>query len=192
MPSAALEACEELVRPKSNDSIEFDCVVGRDRIQCLDFIRKGYADIGGFDPEDLYIASKRIKDKFIVIADIRSKELEKAEYKYEGIIIARKSAGIKSLADLKGKRSCHTGYGRAVGYKVPILKLKKHGLFKNDEDANLSPTERELKAFSEFFLKSCLVGKWSPNPVVNEKLKQSYPNLCELCEEPAKCDYPDK
>ncbi|KAG5675967.1 hypothetical protein PVAND_005823 [Polypedilum vanderplanki] len=192
VPSSVFPACNALLTSRANEKFAIDCIVGRDRYECLDIIKKQGADLVALDPEDLYIASKKGNEDFTVFADIRTKELEKSEYKYEGIIIARKSAGIKSLADLKGKKSCHTGYGRAVGYKVPILKLKKHGLFKNDDDLSLSPSEREIKAFSEFFTKSCLVGKYSMNPEVNEKMKKTYPNLCALCEDPKKCDYPDK
>jgi hypothetical protein len=82
--------------------------------------------------------------------------------------------------------------GRNVGYKIPITKLKKHNVFKVDADTTLAPVERELKALSELFSQSCLVGTYSPNPEFNAKLKKSYPNLCALCADPVKCDYPDR
>lgn len=192
MPLDTLPACNSLIKSKATKDFEVECVAGRDRIECIDIVKRNDADYVGLDPEDLFIASKTGNEDFTVFADIRTIELEKAEYKYEGIIIARKSAGIKTLADLRGKKSCHTGYSRAVGYKVPILKLKKHGLFKNDANETLSPIERELKALSEFFEKSCVVGKFSLNPEINEKLKGKFPNLCALCEDTKKCDYPDK
>lgn len=120
------------------------------------------------------------------------------------------------MADLKGKKSCHTGFGRNVGYKIPITRLKKNGVLKISSDPSLSSVEKELKALSEFFTASCIVGKYSADSEINHNLstyvvpfhnpcqlnfcwnfvpvftEQKYPNLCALCEDPAKCDYPDK
>lgn len=79
----------------------------------------------------------------------------------------RKNSGINSLKDLQGKKSCHTGYGRNVGYKIPITKLRKHGVLKLSTDPSLSPLEKELKALSEMFTQSCLVGTYSPHDDVN-------------------------
>lgn len=95
-----------------------------------------------------------------------------AEFRYEGIILVKKNSDIKSLNDLKGKKSCHTGYGRNVGYKIPITKLRKLGLFKPAEDVNLPAVERELKGLSELFSKSCLVGKYSSNAEYNQLLSE--------------------
>lgn len=40
------------------------------------------------------------------------------------------------------------------------------------DDLTLSPKENELKAFSELFQKSCIVGKWSPDPQMDRKLSK--------------------
>lgn len=115
---------------------------------------------------------------------------------------------------MKGKKSCHTGFGRNVGYKIPITRLKKSGDLKVSTDPTLSSVEKELKALSEFFTASCIVGKYSPDSEVNRNLsttfsinsigvffsklcklslaEKKYSNLCSMCEDPAKCDYPDR
>lgn len=177
---------------KKSEIATIECVAGRDRVDCLDIVEHRDADFMAVDPEDLYLALKKKNEDFSVFSDIRTKEEEQAEFRYEGIILIKKNSGINSLNDLRGKKSCHTGYGRNVGYKIPITKLKKHNVFKVDPDTRLSPVERELKALSEMFTQSCLVGKYSPNSEVDAKLKKSYPNLCALCENPVKCDYPDR
>lgn len=177
---------------KKSEIADITCVAGRDRVDCLDIVERRDADFMAVDPEDLYLALKKKNEDYSVFSDIRTTEENQAEFRYEGIILIKKTSGINSLADLKGKKSCHTGYGRNVGFKIPITKLKNQGVFKVDADINLSPVERELKALSEFFSQSCLVGKYSPNADVNAKLKKSYSNLCALCQDPAKCDYPDR
>lgn len=186
-----LPACNELMSKRS-DVANIECVAGRDRVACLDIVERREADFMAVDPEDLYLAFKKKNEDFAVFSDIRTQVEIQAEFRYEGVILVKKNSDINSLADLRGKRSCHTGYGRNVGYKIPITKLKKHGVFKVDPDTSLSPVERELKALSELFTQSCLVGKYSDNAEVDEKLKRSYSNLCALCENPTKCDYPDK
>lgn len=90
-----------------------------------------------------------------------------AEFRYEGIMLVHKNSTIKSLEDLRGKKSCHTGYGRNVGYKIPITKLRKHGIMKLSSDQYLPSLERELKGLSELFIESCLVGRLSPNEEIN-------------------------
>lgn len=92
-------------------------------------------------------------------------------------MLVHKNSDIKSLSDLQGKKSCHTGYGRNVGYKIPITKLRKHGIFKLSTDQYLSSLERELKGLSELFSQSCLVGTYSPNEEINRlysKLQSFY------------------
>lgn len=96
-----------------------------------------------------------------------------AEFRYEGIILVHKNSDINSLNALRGKKSCHTGYGRNVGYKIPITKLKKHGVLKTSTDPTLAPLEKELKGLSELFSKSCLVGTYSPKEDVNQMLSKS-------------------
>lgn len=186
-----LPACNDLMNKRS-EVATIECVAGRDRVDCLDIVERREADFMAVDPEDLYIAFKKKDDDFSVFSDIRTLEEEQAEFRYEGILLVKKNSGINSLSDLKGKKSCHTGYGRNVGYKIPITKLKKHGVFKVDENESLSPVERELKALSGMFSQSCLVGNYSDNAEVDAKLKKSYPNLCALCEDPVKCNYPDR
>ena len=46
-----------------------------------------------------------------------------AEFRYEGIILVKKNSNINSLKELRGKKSCHTGFGRNVGYKVSYLHI---------------------------------------------------------------------
>lgn len=178
---------------KKSEIADINCVAGRDRVECLEMVERRVADFMAVDPEDLYLALKKKNEDYSVFADIRTEEEKNAQFRYEAIILIRKNAtDINSLADLRGKKSCHTGYGRNVGYKIPLTKLKNSGIFKVDSDVHLSPVERELKALSEFFTKSCLVGNYSNDNEINNKLKKSYPNLCALCQDPVKCNYPDR
>lgn len=76
------------------------------------------------------------------------------------------------MHDLKGLKSCHTGVGRNVGYKIPLTKLRKMGIIGALNDNDISPRENELRALSTLFSKACIVGQWSPDPTINTKLSK--------------------
>lgn len=97
-----------------------------------------------------------------------------AEFRYEAVAVVHKDLDIKSIDGLKGLKSCHTGVGRNVGYKIPLTKLRAKGLIGGLNDTELSPRENELKAFSSFFSKACIVGKWSADPDVHKKLSKKF------------------
>lgn len=159
------------------------------RMECLEKVENQEADFLAVDPEDMYVAFQIKNDHFSVFSEIRTVEepdgklllnfktlwefyfknfwFTTAEFRYEGIMLVHKDSSIKSLADLQGKKSCHTGYGRNVGYKIPITKLRKHGIFKLPSNQYLPSLERELKGLSELFTESCLVGTYSPNEEIN-------------------------
>lgn len=144
------------------------------------------------DIEDMYAASKLFDNKGLeVIKEVRTHEEPESEYRYRAVVVVRKDLPASSYADLKGLKSCHTGVGRNAGYKIPLSVLSGLGHLDSSDDATLSSRENELKKLSSFFSKSCIVGKWSPHADVDKRLKSAYFNLCEMCEDPGKCDYPD-
>lgn len=82
-------------------------------------------------------------------------------------MLIHKNSSIKNLNDLRGKKSCHTGYGRNVGFKIPLTKLRAHGIIEISKNQYLPSVERELKGLSDVFSESCLVGRFSPNDEIN-------------------------
>lgn len=141
-------------------------------MECLEFVKKRLADVVAVDPEDMYVAYHLDNEDFDVISEIRTVEEKHALFRYDGIILVRKGSDIHSIKDLKGKKSCHTGFGRNVGYKIPLTKLRKGGALKLSNDPELSSSEKELEALSNFFEKSCIVGNYSPDKVVDSVLSK--------------------
>nr|AAD02419.1 transferrin [Riptortus clavatus] len=190
VPAVYLDSCKQMVEQAKSIGVNMECLSARDRIDCIYKVKDHQADFQALEPEDMYIATQ-FNDDFTVFKEIRTKEEPNAEFRYEAVVVIPKDLEINSMSSLRGLKSCHTGVGRNVGYKIPITKLTKMGILGPLNDKALSPRENELKALSSFFSKSCIVGKWSPHPETNTRLKQTYSNLCELCENPDKCDYPD-
>lgn len=128
---------------------------------------------------------------YLILSPLSALVPNTANFRYEGIILVKKTSPIHTLQELRGAKSCHTGFGRNVGYRIPITKLKNTHVLKVSADPQISATERELKSLSEFFTQSCLVGNYSAHPDTDRLLKKKYSNLCALCEKPAQCNYPD-
>ncbi|BET01459.1 transferrin [Nesidiocoris tenuis] len=191
VPDLALESCHKMVEQGKSVGVEMVCVAARDRIDCINKIKEHQADFEPADPEDMYIAGKLSDVDFSIFKEIRTKEEPTAPYRYDAVVVIPNDINVKKVQDLKGLRSCHTGIGRNVGYKIPLTKLSNMGVLGPLGDTTLSPRENELKSLSQFFSKSCIVGQWSPDQKINQRLKATYSNLCALCEHPDKCDYPD-
>jgi hypothetical protein len=90
---------------------------------------------------------------------VRTKEEPDVIYRYEAVAVIHRH----QQQGLKGLKSCHTGVGRNVGYKIPITKLTAMGVLTNINNPEYSTRENELHALSTLFNKGCLVGKWSPD-----------------------------
>ncbi|KAL1488017.1 hypothetical protein ABEB36_015392 [Hypothenemus hampei] len=191
VPEDLYDLCTVMASQETKSSVKIICVAARDRMECIEKIKKREADFLTVDPEDMYVAKNTPEEDFVVFEEIRTKEEPEAEFRYEAVAVIHKDLNISNIQDLKGLNSCHTGVGRNVGYKIPLTKLQKKGIIGNLAQPDLSPRENELKALSDLFNQACIVGKWSPDPKINLKLKRKYANLCALCERPEVCDYPD-
>lgn len=72
---------------------------------------------------------------------------------YYAVAVVKKSGSVKSIKDLKGKKTCHTGAGKTAGWVVPVgtLLSKKY----MDQDSTCNPYVSAGKYFSE----SCVPSK---------------------------------
>lgn len=153
------------------NSPRIECVKARDRMECLEKVKDRKADFMIVDPEDMYVAYRMQNEDFSVFSEIRTLDEPSSEFRYEGIMLVRKGSDVHSMKDLSGKKACYTGYGRNVGFKIPLTKLTKAGIIKYTSE-NIPAQEKELKAFSEFFSKGCLVGRYSPDTEINAQLSK--------------------
>ncbi|XP_053664953.1 transferrin [Anopheles marshallii] len=190
VPAELFDDCVRITRAAD---VSIGCVAGIDRLDCLRKVQHRQADYVAADPEDVYVASHFDNQDFTVFSELRTSEEPTAMFRYEGIMLVRASDNFHSLADLRGKRSCHTGFGRNVGYKIPVTRLLRAGVLKLPVgDVSLSPVERELAGLSELFSASCLPGSYSSDAGIDRLLKGRYANLCERCDQPQRCAKDDR
>uniref|UniRef100_A0A8D0HL30 Melanotransferrin n=1 Tax=Sphenodon punctatus TaxID=8508 RepID=A0A8D0HL30_SPHPU len=157
--------CGEMAVAFKNKNLkpELQCVSAKSREQCMEMIQKKEIDAVALDGGDIYTAGKTYG---LVPAAGESYLADDNSSMYYAVAVVRQDpSNAFSINDLKGKKSCHTGYGRQAGWNIPMGLLVKRGFIKPKE-CNI------LQAVSEFFSASCVPATKQDN----------YPSsLCDLC-----------
>ncbi|NXJ50961.1 TRFM protein, partial [Spizaetus tyrannus] len=148
---------------KKNLKPAIQCISAKTKEQCMELIQKKESDAVVLGGADIYTAGKTYG---LVPAAGESYSADDNSNAYYAVaLVKRNLSNTFTISDLKGKKSCHTGLGRAAGWNIPIGMLIKRGIIKT-RDCNIP------QAVSEFFSASC---------VPSAKQDNYPPKLCQLC-----------
>uniref|UniRef100_A0A646QDM4 Melanotransferrin 2 n=1 Tax=Hemiscolopendra marginata TaxID=943146 RepID=A0A646QDM4_9MYRI len=147
-----------------------ECIRGVDKYSCMQMIEEREADLLSCWSMDGYVAGKY--HHLIPLLQEKHTTEPGWSYAYYAMAVVRKDDdSIHSLEDLRGKRSCHTGINRHVGWAYPVSQLNRRGLLQGGSCVN------NIANVANFFNKSCVSG--AKNPIWDPK--GEYSNLCALC-----------
>ncbi|XP_017654971.1 melanotransferrin isoform X1 [Nannospalax galili] len=142
---------------------EIQCVSAESPKHCMEQIQAGHIDAVTLRGEDIYTAGKMYG--LVPAAGELYAEEDMSNSYFMVAVVRRDSSYAFTLDELRGKHSCHPGFGSPAGWDVPVGTLIQRG-FIRPKDCDV------LTAVSEFFNASCV-------PVNNP---QNYPSsLCTLC-----------
>ncbi|KAK4882805.1 hypothetical protein RN001_006124 [Aquatica leii] len=180
----AAKYCPVLDGPDS----KVECVIGLDRLDCLRKISKGKADFSVFAAEDL-VAASNLQVEVLVTNEMR---YTNDVYEYEVVAVVDNDANIKTRYDLRDKRFCHPGYGYEADWTQILSNYLEVSVVPQTCNSALTLTENRISASSKYFKSACKAGPWVNDPVLDQQLKNKYPNLCALCNTPSVCSMDDK
>nr|CAK18223.1 transferrin [Boaedon fuliginosus] len=171
------EKCQRLKQEcfsqqQSKDFPELICVRKTDHQECITAIKNSEADAITLDAGLILEASLNPYYLKPVVAELHQKGSGVTTTSYHAIAVVKKGT-ITSLEDLRGKRSCHTGFRRSAGWNIPVGTLLSKNLLQWDG----TETEPVEKAVGRFFAASCVPGV------------KNVPNLCRACS--GNCDWND-
>ncbi|GAB1605831.1 serotransferrin-1-like [Argonauta hians] len=147
---------------------KLECIKATDSIDCMKKILDKSTDFATFDGgyiSDALDSGCEVEPR---ISEMHSLDDEASEASYFAVAVVHKSSKL-SFKDLKGANTCHTGYGKTSGWKVPIGLLI---------DAKKIDGDDVIKSAGNYFNQSCVPGvlesRHNPN---NDNPK----SLCGLC-----------
>ncbi|XP_008258743.2 lactotransferrin [Oryctolagus cuniculus] len=138
------------------------CIRKPTALGCIQAIAGGKADAMTLDSGLVFQASQAPYKLRPVAVEVYGTEA-KPQTHYYAVAVARKGSSFQ-LNQLRGRKSCHTGFGRTAGWNIPIGTLRP---FLNWT----GPPKPLSAAVAEFFSSSCVPGADG----------QRFPNLCKLC-----------
>ncbi|XP_043926652.1 melanotransferrin isoform X2 [Protopterus annectens] len=161
--SSEMAKCKDMANAFTLQNLvpKIQCESAQSPEDCMVKIQGRTIDAVTLDGGHIYIAGK----KYGLVPAAGESYADSDGTTYYTVAVVKKNDSVFSINELKGKKSCHTGYQRTAGWNIPIGFLIQKG-FISANNCDI------VNATSQFFSKSCVPG-------ANQNGFPS--NLCALC-----------
>uniref|UniRef100_A0A0P4WM63 Transferrin-like domain-containing protein n=1 Tax=Scylla olivacea TaxID=85551 RepID=A0A0P4WM63_SCYOL len=190
VPERGFGPCQEMITERAFSDLNLQCVLGPDKYGCMEKVVAKEADTMTVTGEDVYLARELYDLDLRLVAEMRVKERASEPWRYQAVAVVRRNT-IRSVADLNGAKSCHTGYARNTGWNIPFSHLLEMGQIQMQCDTSATVVEHDIKAVNAYFSQACIPGPWVPDNDTDSLLKRRYKNMCALCGQPDVCGRDD-
>lgn len=174
--------CSQRIARADTPEVAFSCVQGGTPAACLEKLSSGDAELASFGASDAYSAYKRYGLSPIAMETYGGAlASDGAEYYSVAVVTKAFCEANKppTLAALKGKNACFTGYRRSAGWVLPVGELVSSGTMPLAREADAASVQDDAASVSAFFGKVCAPGVKEPDgPVRGGKPWQP---MCEAC-----------
>ena len=137
----------------------YACVEAAD---CEVAVRDGTAHAFTMDGGGIF--ASRVWGGVPLVAESTSTTSASATYYTVAVVKSSFCTETVSLASLRGKRSCHTGYRKSAGWRFPLTTLMKSGLATLPSTQNCGRAN-DVEVLESFFTSACAPGTVKDSPL---------------------------
>lgn len=149
---------------------ELNCKLAQSSLACMQLIKNRDADLVVLDAADIYLAGHKFG-----LMPIVAEQIEMHDPNHYAVAVVKKSDLATDLFNLKGKRSCHSGFLKGAGWVMPISFLLSNDRLRHYENCN------SARSAAEHFEKACAPGILSSMSSIHNASSWTIRNMCELC-----------
>lgn len=166
------------------------CVRVTDSADCAMKLHDGKADFGVFDAEELILAYQFYPDDFTPLAQLKHIERVNEEWQFQSVVVVPSNYNVnEGVSGLEKGGLCHPGFSHTQIWNDYILKFLERKTYKHICRNESSVAENEVENIRDFFGTACRPGDWVLESTEDKRLKEKYPELCQLCDDRENCKY---
>eukprot|EP00210_Caulerpa_lentillifera_P004650 g4435.t1 len=177
-PPAYARVCTRELSAANTDEVEFQCVSGGSVTECFEMIQNGEAELTTVDGGDGYVAHTQYSIEPLLYENYGY--AVGTEYYAVALVPREFCDNSTTLENLRGLRSCHTGYRKTAGWFMPLGTLLDQGVVEPvSEEETIEDDAETMRSFFDEICAPRVSGNGPMNGRNGEG--ESWEELCTTC-----------